>query len=93
MQSLLGTNHLLTLSHMARRYICLEENNRLINEFSIGYMIDPNLSINKAFKEQVKICIKTAFGTVTQQHISKVLSKTNTRVSELVMFYKTRQKE
>ena len=49
-QSLLGTNHRLPLSHMAKSHIWLEETNERINEFSIGYMINPNLSINKAFK-------------------------------------------
>ena len=54
--------------------------------------MNPNLIINKAFKEQVKICIKNTFGTMTQQHISKILSKPNTRLLSLVMFYETRQK-
>ena len=79
-QSLLGTNHCLPLAHMAKRYIWLEETNQRINEFSIGYMMNPDLSINKAFKEQVKICMKTTFGTMTQQHISKILSKKNKSV-------------
>ena len=52
-QSLLGTNHHLPLSHMAKRYIWLEEANERINEFSIGYMMNLNLSINKGFKYQV----------------------------------------
>ena len=54
-------------------------------------MINPNLSINKDFKEQVKICMKTKFATTTQQHISKKLLKPNTRVLTLVMFYETRK--
>ena len=33
-QSLLGTNHRLPLSHMAKSYIWLEEKNQRINEFS-----------------------------------------------------------
>ena len=91
-QSLLGTNHHLPLSHMYKSYIWLEETNLRINELSIGYMMNPNLSINKAFKEKVKIFMKTTFGTMTQQHISKILPKPNTRVLALVMFYETRQK-
>ena len=79
-QSLLGTNHCLPLSHMAKSYIWLEETNQRINEFSIGYTMNPNLIINKAFKEQVKICMKTIFSKTTQQHISKILLKPNTRV-------------
>ena len=77
---------------MAKSYICLEVKNQSINEFSIGYMMNPNLSINKYFKEQVKICMKNTFGTTTQQHISTILFKPNTRVLALVMFYDTRKK-
>ena len=83
---LLWTNHRLPLSHMDKSYIWLEETNQSTNQFSIGYMMNPNLIINKVFKEQVKLCMKTIFVTMTQQHISKILSKTNTRVLALVMF-------
>ena len=72
---MLGTNHRLPLSHMDKSYIWLEEKNQRINEFSIGYMMNPNFSINKDFKEQVKICMKTTFGAMTQQCISKYYQK------------------
>ena len=76
---------------MAKSYIWLEEKNQLINEFSIGYMMNPNLIINKAFKEQVKICFKTIFSTTTLSHICKILFKLDTRVLELVMFHHNRK--
>ena len=60
-KSLFGTNHRLPLSHMAKSYIWIEEKNQRINEVSIEFMMNPNLSINKAQKEQVKICMKTKF--------------------------------
>ena len=47
---LLGTNHCLPLSHMAKSYIRLEGGNQRINEFSIGYMMNPNLSMKKIFQ-------------------------------------------
>ena len=62
-QYLLGTNHRLPLSHMDQSYIWLEENNQRINEFSIGYMMNPDLNMNKVFREQVKLCIKNIFST------------------------------
>ena len=55
-------------------------------------MINPNFSINKAFKEQVTKCMKTIFVAMTQQYISKILSK-NTRVLALFIFYETRQEK
>ena len=53
MQSLLWTNLRMTLLHMSKSYICLEEKNQRINEFSIGYTTNTNFHRNKAFKEQV----------------------------------------
>ena len=90
-QSLLGTNHCLPLSHMAKSYIWLEETNQRINEFSIGYTMNPNLSMNKAFKEKVKVCMKTTFSASTMTHISTILLKPNTRVLALVMFFENRK--
>ena len=49
MQSLSGTNRRIPLLHMAKSYIWLEETNQRINEFSIGYVMNPNLHKNKAF--------------------------------------------
>ena len=57
-QSLLGTNHLLPLSNMAKSCIWIESTDQHINDFSIVYMTNTNLSINKAFKEQVTKCMK-----------------------------------
>ena len=86
-QSPLGNNNCLPLSHMDKSYIWVEEKNQRINEFSIGYMMNPNLSINKYFKEQVKVCMKTSFSTSTMTYISKILLKPDTRVLNLVMFF------
>ena len=71
MQSLLGTNHCLPLSHMAKSYICIEETKELIDKYSILYMTNPTLNINQAFKDQVTKFMKTTFGAITQPHISK----------------------
>ena len=51
-----------------------------MNEFSIGYMINPTLDTKKSFKEQVNKFMKNTFGSITQPHISKILSRNNTRV-------------
>ena len=58
---------------MAKSHIWLEETKELIYEFSIGYMINPDLNINRAFKEQETKCMKTTFGTITETYISKIL--------------------
>ena len=89
---LLGTNHRLPLSYMAKSYIWLEETNQRINELSIGCMMNPNFSMNKDFKEQVKVCMKTTFSTETMTHISKILLKPDTRVLALVIFFIIKKK-
>ena len=90
MQSLLETNHRLSLFHVAKSFIWLEETKERINEFSIGYIINPKLNINKAFREQLNKCMNTKFGEITQPHIRTKLAKHNTRVLELLLFYETR---
>ena len=85
--SLLGTNNCLPLLHMAKSYIWLEETNQRINDFSIGYMMNTNLSMKKFFREQMKVFKKDTFFTETMTHISKILLKPNTIVLALVMVF------
>ena len=75
MQSLLGTNHCPPLSLMYKSYILLEETKERINEFSIGYMINPTLVNNKALKDQETKCIKNKFVAINQPNIGKIILK------------------
>ena len=47
MSPLLGDNHRLPLLHMAKCFIWIEETGKHINDFEIGYMINPSLHVNK----------------------------------------------
>ena len=71
--SLLGGNRRPPLFHMAKHFIWLNATKSYINEFTIGYMINPNFNINKEFREQVDKCMKTTFGQIAQPHIRAVL--------------------
>ena len=53
-QSMLGNSYCLPLLHMAKSCIWLEETNQRINEFSIGYMINPNLSMKNISESKLK---------------------------------------
>ena len=58
MLSLLWYNHRLPLYHVPKLFICLNETKQRINEFTIEYMINPGLNVNKSFIEQVAhVCI------------------------------------
>ena len=75
MLSLLEANHSLPLFHMAKRFIWLNETKKRINEFNIGYIINPGFNINKAFIEQVEKCMNTTLGEITQPSIQSTLAK------------------
>ena len=87
MQYMLGNNCRRPLLHTSKSYIWIEETNERINQFSIGYIINPNFHKNKAFKEQLKGFLKKIFGPSINIHIGKILLKKNTRVLALVMLY------
>ena len=53
MLQLLGANHRLSSFYMAIRFIWLEETKKHIKEFSIGYIINLKLNVNKTFREKV----------------------------------------
>ena len=77
---------------MSKGFICIKETNQRINDFSIGYTMNPNLNKNKDFRKQVNVCLKNTFGTSTTTHMSKILLKANIRVLALVMLYYNRKK-
>ena len=87
MLPLLGENHRLPLLHKAKHFFGLTKPKKRINEFTIGYMINPGLNINKAFRDQVEKCMYTTFGEITQPFINATLEKYNTSVLELIFIY------
>ena len=60
---------------------------KMIDEFSIGYMINPGLNIKKSFRDQVEKCMYATFGEITQPIIKATLLKKNTSVLALIIFY------
>ena len=75
MLSLLVANHLLYLFHMAKNFIWISETKKHINEFTIGYMINPGLNINRAFIEQVENFKYTTICEIAQPFIKATLTK------------------
>ena len=75
---------------MDKRFICLVETGEIINDFEIGYMINPSFHVNEAFRYQVEKCMNTTFGKFTQPFIKATLSKNNTSMLSLIMFHETR---
>ena len=55
-----------------------------MNEFTIGYMINPGLNVNKSPREQVEKCMNTIFSAIIQPFIKATFKKA--RVLALVTF-------
>ena len=70
---LLGANHRLLLLNMKKRFIWIKETGERIDEFDFGYIINPNLHVNKSFIDQVEKCMNTTFGALTQNFIKTTL--------------------
>ena len=52
--ALLGVNHSQPILHMYKIFVYIYTTDKQINQFEIGYMINPTLQVNKVFREQVK---------------------------------------
>ena len=51
---LLGVNHCQPIFHMFKILVYLYTTDECINQFPIGYMINPTLHVNMVFREQVE---------------------------------------
>ena len=47
---LLGVNNHQPLLHMDKTFIYINNTEKLINQFSIGYMVNPKLHVQKVFR-------------------------------------------
>ena len=67
-----------------------------IHRFSIGYMVNSSLHVNKLFIEQVEIILNATFHERTMVPIIYVMKKKNTYIIALIIFYEnkvTKQKK
>ena len=58
-----------------------------MNQFTIGYMVNPALNFNKVFRDQFEKILKETFNSSAMSGIKKIIGKDNTCVIALVMFY------
>ena len=61
-----------------------------IHRFSIGYMVNSSLHVNKVFIEQVEIFLNATFHERTMVTITHVMKKKNTYIIALIIFYETK---
>ena len=59
-----------------------------INQFAIGYIINPSLNCDKLFRVQVEICLGVSFHSREMETVRYCLKKKTTCVMALIMNYK-----
>ena len=89
---IVGVNHCLRILHLFKILVHIYTTENTINQFSIGYMINPSIHFNKVFKTQVQKCLGCSFSIKTIKTIKKCLMKNNTFIMELIMIYENNGK-
>ena len=89
---LLGVNYRLPLLNISKTFVYINTREESINQFAIGYMIDPKFHVNKVFRDQVEKCLRATFHQNTMKGMKYVLIKNDTCVIVLVIFYETKTK-
>ena len=72
---------------MSKILVYLYTTDKKIIEFTICYVINPSLHVNKVFIEQSERCLRATFRKNTMENIIEVMKKKNICVIALIMFY------
>ena len=81
-----GVNHRLHILHMSKIMVHCYTTGKNINQFEIGYMINPSLKFNKAFRTQVKKWLGVSFSIRKMNFFLNLMNK-NTCDVALIMIY------
>ena len=66
---IVGVNHSLPILHLSKIMLHCYTTGKTINEFEIGYMINPSLNFNNAFRTQVENFLGDYFSIRTMKNI------------------------
>ena len=89
---LLGVNNCQPLLHMSKIQVYLYTTYKRVKNISIGYMINPTLHINKVFREQVEIFLRSTIHQNTMESIINGMINKDAYVISLLMFYESKTK-
>ena len=77
---------------MSKILVYMYTSYKRINQFSNGYMINPTISVNKVFREQVENFLRATFHQNTTEIIRNMIRKKDTCVIALIIFMGVKQK-
>ena len=86
-------NNTLPILHLSKRMVHIYTTEKTIHQFSIGYMMNHSININRVFREQVQKCLGCYFYTKTMKNIRDYLLKKNKYVMELKTIYENSGKD
>ena len=89
---LLGVNNRQPLIHMSKILVYLYTTEKRINQFVIGYVINPTLQVNKVFREKFEQFLGATFHPNTMENIIDVMRNRDTCVIALIMSYESKTK-
>ena len=89
---MLGVNNCQPLLHMSKRLFYIYTTDKQINQFAIGYMINPTLQVNTVFREQVKKCLRATFHPSIMEDMRNFMIKKDTCVIALTIFNDSKKK-
>ena len=84
---IVGVSHRQPILHMSKIMVYCYTKDETINQFSIGYMINPSLYFNNVLRTQVEKCLSVLFSSRKMKTIKYSPMKNNTCVMELIMIY------
>ena len=84
---LVGVYHRQPILNMYKIMVHCYSTYEIINQFEIGYMINPSLNCNKLFRVQVEKFLSVLFHKKTMESIRDSLNNMNTCVMSLIKIY------
>ena len=61
LMTLVGVNHRQPILHISKRMVHCYSTDESINQFAIGYTINPSLNCDKLFREKIEKCWSASF--------------------------------
>ena len=75
---------------MSKIMVYFYATNGQMNQFEIGYMINPPLHINMVFREKFEKCLRDTYHENTMETIRNVIKNKDTCVIALMIFYESK---
>ena len=84
---LLGVNYCQHILNKSKIMVHCYSTDETVNQFAIGYIINPSITYNKVFIIQAEKCLSLSFTAIRMETIKYFLRNNNKCVMALIMIY------